>query len=214
VFCPYPYRPTIPIAAYPPEPTAVCRPTLLSLRQRTHLSRHSICKGFFNKEAFLSWVVNGLLPHLNPFPEPRRVVCLGNLNVHLDPRIQTALEDKGCLIKFLPPYSPDYSPIELTFSVLKAWIRPRYRYLRYVYQGDFGGFLQHAIEQSGYDKHAMEHFHHAADRYKFEGDYEAFMQELEQWSRRSLIYYIYKLISLARSLFGRTTGRTRETLGS
>jgi hypothetical protein len=43
-FCPNPYRPTIPIAAYSPEPTAVCRPTLLSLRQRTHLSLHTIYK--------------------------------------------------------------------------------------------------------------------------------------------------------------------------
>jgi transposase len=110
------------------------------------------------------------------------VVCLDNLNIHLDSRVQAALKGKGCLIKFLPPYSPDYSPIELTFSVLKAWIRRHYRHLRYVYQGDFGGFLQHAIEQSGCDKHAKEHFRHAADRYKFEGDYEAFMQEVEQWS--------------------------------
>jgi transposase len=125
------------------------------------------------------WVVNELLPYLSPFPEPWSVVCLDNLNVHLDPRVQTALKDKGWLIKLLPPYSPDYSPIELTFSVLKAWIRWHYRHLRYVYQGDFGGFLQHAIEQSGCDKHAKEHFRYVADGYKFEGDYEAFMQELE-----------------------------------
>jgi DDE superfamily endonuclease len=110
------------------------------------------------------------------------VVCLDNLNVHLDLRVQTALEDKGCLIKFLPIYSPDYSLIELTFSVLKAWIQRYYQHLQYVYQGDFGGFLQHAIEQSGCDKHAKEHFRHATDGHKFEGDYEAFMQELEQWS--------------------------------
>jgi transposase len=110
------------------------------------------------------------------------VVSLDNLNVHLDPRVQTALEYKGCLIKFLPPYSLDYSPIELTFSVLKAWIQQHYRHLQYVYQDEFGGFLQHAIEQSGCDKHVKENFHHAVDGYKFGGDYEAFMQELEQWS--------------------------------
>jgi hypothetical protein len=77
-------------------------------------------KGFFNADAFASWVLNELLPHLNPFPEAQSVVCLDNLNVHLDPRIRTALEDKGCLIQFLPPYSPDFSPIELTFSILKV----------------------------------------------------------------------------------------------
>jgi transposase len=66
-----------------------------------------IRKGFFNGDAFVSWVVNELLPHLNPFPQPRSVICLDNLNVHLDHRIRHALEAKGCLIKFLPPYSPD-----------------------------------------------------------------------------------------------------------
>ena len=49
------------------------------------------------------------------------MVCLDNLNVYLDPCVQAALEDKGCLIKFLPLYSLDYSLIELTYSVLKAW---------------------------------------------------------------------------------------------
>jgi hypothetical protein len=53
VFCPYPSRSTIPIAAYPPEPTAVCRPTLLSLRQRTHLSRHNTCVSVKKKESLL-----------------------------------------------------------------------------------------------------------------------------------------------------------------
>jgi hypothetical protein len=122
------------------------------------------------------------LPYLNPFPQPRSVICLDNLNVHLDHRVREALEGKGCLIKFLPPYSPDYSPIELTFSILKAWIRRHFRSLRYIYQGDFGGFLQYAVEQSGCDKKAMEHFRHAAGGYKFDGDYEAFQRELEIWS--------------------------------
>jgi hypothetical protein len=76
--------------------------------------------GFFNGDAFVSWILNELLPHLRPFPEPRSVVCLDNLNVHLDARVRTALEERGCLIRFLPPYSPDFNPIELTFSMLKV----------------------------------------------------------------------------------------------
>jgi hypothetical protein len=43
-----------------------------------------IRKGFFNRDAFVSWVLNKLLPYLNPFPGPRSVVSLDNLNVHLD----------------------------------------------------------------------------------------------------------------------------------
>jgi transposase len=80
----------------------------------------SIRLGFFNGEAFVSWVLNELLPHLNSFPEPWSVVCLDNLNVHLDARVQTALKERGCLIKFLPPYSPDFNLIELIFIMLKV----------------------------------------------------------------------------------------------
>jgi transposase len=83
-----------------------------------------IRRGFFNADAFVSWILNELLPLMNPFPEPRSVVCLDNLNVHLDRRVREAIEAKGCLIRFLPPYSPDYSPIELTFSMLKVWFLP------------------------------------------------------------------------------------------
>ena len=40
--------------------------------------------GFFNGDAFVSWILNELLPHLRPFLERRSVVCLDNLNVYLD----------------------------------------------------------------------------------------------------------------------------------
>jgi transposase len=136
--------------------------------------------GFFNSDAFVSWVLNELLPHLRPFPEPQSMVCLDNLNVYLDPRVQLALEERGCLIRFLPPYSPDFNPIELTFSMLKAWIRRHFQSFHQLFQGDFGGFLHFVIAQSGCDRKAREHFQHAAGGYKFEGDYEAFQEELDR----------------------------------
>jgi hypothetical protein len=40
--------------------------------------------GFFNGDAFVSWILNELLPYLRPFLEPQSVVCLDNLNVYLD----------------------------------------------------------------------------------------------------------------------------------
>lgn len=143
----------------------------------------AIRQGYFNSNAFFSWFANELLPLCRPFPEPRSVICLDNLNVHLDPRIKQAAEEKGVFLKFLPPYSPDYSPIELTFSMLKAWMRRHIRDLRYVFQGRFGDFLKYAVEQSGCDRTAKEHFRHSAGGYMFEGDYEAFQKELEEWSR-------------------------------
>ena len=87
----------------------------------------AIREGYFNKEAFLAWVRDDLLPYCNPYPGPKSIICLDNVSVHLDPRIQQVTEEAGLIIKFLPPYSPDYSPIELSFSVLKAWMRRHFR---------------------------------------------------------------------------------------
>ena len=140
-----------------------------------------IRRGYFNAEAFFQWVTMELLPHLQPYPHPRSVVCLDNASIHLDPRVKEALERHGCLIKFLPPYSPDYSPIELTFSVLKSWVRRNFRSIWQTEMngnGDFGDFLQRGITESHCDQHAIEHFRHSADGYIFEGDLEAFEREL------------------------------------
>ena len=82
----------------------------------------SIRLDYFNGEAFYNSVVNELLPYCNPYPQPRSVICLDNVSIHLDPRVRDAIEARGCLLRFPPPYSPDHSPIELTFSLLKAWM--------------------------------------------------------------------------------------------
>lgn len=86
------------------------------------------------------------------------------------------------LVRFLPPYSPDFSPIELTFGLLKAWMRRHWRGLQSTFRGDFIGFLRHAIEASECDRFAREHFKHSAAGYMFDGDYERYCRELEDYS--------------------------------
>ena len=49
-------------------------------------------------------------------------------------------------LEFIPPYSPDLTPIEQTFSTLKAWLQ-RHRALQKTYE-DIGGFFQAAIEEN------------------------------------------------------------------
>lgn len=49
------------------------------------------------------------------------------------------------LLKFLPPYSPDYNPIESTFKDLKHWIRSNYLLVEQF--NKFDEFLEHAIQQ-------------------------------------------------------------------
>jgi transposase len=51
------------------------------------------------------------------------VVVLDNLAVHKQPEVRIAIERAGAHIRFLPPYSPDFNPIELAFAKLKAFLR-------------------------------------------------------------------------------------------
>lgn len=60
---------------------------------------------------------------LGPTLQPGQVVVLDNLSVHKAARIRLALEARGCELLFLPPYSPDFTPIEQAFSKLKAILR-------------------------------------------------------------------------------------------
>ena len=46
-----------------------------------------------------------------------------NLGAHRDERVRELVEARGCSLLFLPPYSPDFSPIEEAFSKLKALLR-------------------------------------------------------------------------------------------
>ena len=60
---------------------------------------------------------------LGPTRRPGQVVVLDNLSVHKADRIRAAIEARGCRLLFLPPYSPDLTPIEQAFSKVKAILR-------------------------------------------------------------------------------------------
>ena len=51
------------------------------------------------------------------------VVVLDNLSAHKMPGIREAIEAAGAKLLYLPPYSPDFNPIEQLFAKLKALLR-------------------------------------------------------------------------------------------
>lgn len=59
--------------------------------------------------------------------------------------------DAGVRIEYLPPYSPDMNPIEVSFAVLKSWIRAHQEtaqlYEEHKELGGFGEFLKWAVDQ-------------------------------------------------------------------
>jgi transposase len=60
---------------------------------------------------------------LVPTLRPGDVVVLDNLACHKRARVPKLIEEAGCTVRYLPPYSPDLNPIELAFAKLKALLR-------------------------------------------------------------------------------------------
>ncbi len=58
-----------------------------------------------------------------PQLRPGQVVVLDNLSAHKAERIREVLAARQCELLFLPPYSPDFTPIEQAFSKVKAILR-------------------------------------------------------------------------------------------
>ena len=48
---------------------------------------------------------------------------MDNLGCHKSAAVRAAIETTGAELRFLPPYSPDFNPIEMAFSKLKALLR-------------------------------------------------------------------------------------------
>ena len=60
---------------------------------------------------------------LTPSLGPGQVVVMDNLSSHKGSRVRELLEERGCELIYLPPYSPDLNPIEEAFAKLKALLR-------------------------------------------------------------------------------------------
>jgi transposase len=72
-----------------------------------------------NRVIFESYVETQLAPIL----KQGHLVILGNLAAHKSQRAENIIRAKGAWFLFLPPYSPDFNPIEMTFSKFKSWLQ-------------------------------------------------------------------------------------------
>lgn len=72
-----------------------------------------------NACAFVLWTREVLVPCLRPGD----VVVMDNLPAHKAPGVAEAIEQAGATLRYLPPYSPDYNPIENLWSKVKASLR-------------------------------------------------------------------------------------------
>ena len=78
-----------------------------------------VLDGPINKDAFETYVAKVLVPELRPGD----IVIMDNLSSHKGPRVREMIEAANAGPLYLPPYSPDFNPIENAFSKLKAHLR-------------------------------------------------------------------------------------------
>jgi transposase len=78
-----------------------------------------LIEGAMDTDSFTWYIAEQLAPTLRP----GQVVVMDNLSAHKADRIRQAIEARGCQLLFLPPYSPDFTPIEQAFSKIKAILR-------------------------------------------------------------------------------------------
>jgi transposase len=76
-------------------------------------------EGATTRIVFETYIEKVLLPSLRH----GQVVVMDNLSAHKGKRIRELLESAGCELLYLPPYSPDFSPIEEAFSKVKGLLR-------------------------------------------------------------------------------------------
>ena len=86
-------------------------------------SRGVLCSASYDAAAdaalFTAFVRDALVPLL----EPGQVVVLDNLQPHKSPEVRRPAESAGATLPLLPPYSPDFDPIEMAISKVKTVLR-------------------------------------------------------------------------------------------
>jgi DDE superfamily endonuclease len=60
---------------------------------------------------------------MNSYPAEQSVLVLDNARIHHDEDLIDYIEAFGGRVEFLPPYSPDFNPIETCFSVIKSFLQ-------------------------------------------------------------------------------------------
>jgi transposase len=93
--------------------------TLISAIRQKGVAASLVFPGATDTAAFQTYVQQVLRPMLRPGD----ILVLDNLSVHKGKALVRALRKAGVGVWYLPPYSPDFNPIEKVWAKIKAWLR-------------------------------------------------------------------------------------------
>ena len=95
------------------------RTTIVSSVRLNGEYAHQVIDGAMNSKLFKEYIEKVLCPTL----KVGDIVIMDNLSSHKVKGIKELIESVGAKLKYLPPYSPDYNPIELLWSKMKSFLR-------------------------------------------------------------------------------------------
>ena len=125
--------------------------TLLSSMTLSGMGPSLAVEGATTRAVFEAYVEKALVPTLRP----GQVVVMDNLTAHKGERVRKLIAERGCELLYLPPYSPDFNPIEQAFSKLKGLLRRAEARTREALVGAMGRALEAvtATDASGFFRH-------------------------------------------------------------
>lgn len=81
---------------------------------------YELSTGSTDASKFLDFIRGSLIPSMRPFPDKN---SMDNCTIHHVQEVKDLIENSGIVLFYLPPYSPDYNPIEELFSYLKYYLK-------------------------------------------------------------------------------------------
>ena len=93
--------------------------TILSSIRLDGQTAHTVYQGGTTAERFAEYLKETLLPSLSSDD----IIIMDNMRSHHAKAVKQVLDASGIRYLYLPPYSPDFNPIEKMWSKLKAYLR-------------------------------------------------------------------------------------------
>lgn len=93
--------------------------TFIAGFRQTGIVAPMMIKGAMNGQAFLAYIERFLVPTL----KRKDIVVVDNVSFHKVSGVEEAIRAAGASLRYLPPYSPEFNPIELVFHPLKVVLR-------------------------------------------------------------------------------------------
>jgi transposase len=93
--------------------------TFVAALRHNKMTAPMVIEGAMTGDAFRAYVEQCLVPTLKRYD----VVVIDNFAAHKVPGVREAIEKAGATVRYLPKYSPDLNPIEMSYSKFKALLR-------------------------------------------------------------------------------------------